>query len=332
MQFDGLKRREFITLLGGAAVSWPCNGLAQSPPKRPLIGFLGAGSRAAGTRYYGGFSLGMREIGYVEGRDYGLEDRYADGVVSRLPLVAEELVRLKPDVIVAATTSGAMAAKQAAADIPIVGVNLTDPVGFGLVASEARPGANVTGILYRLEGMTEKQVEIALDVMPGTTRIGLLVDIDNPANILQRREVEAAVGKSGVSITAVDVRSVDEIGAAIQTFVRERAGIVVVLASAMFVNARRQIATFALASRLPTIYNFREHVEDGGLISYGIDLRQNYRRAAYFVDRILKGEKPGNLPIEFPTKVELVVNATTAKAIGVTIPPTLLARADEVIE
>ena len=135
-----------------------------------------------------------------------------------------------------------------------------------------------------------------------------------------------------MSITAVDVRPVDEIGAAIQTFVRERAGIVVVLASAMFVNARRQIATFALASRLPTIYNFREHVEDGGLISYGIDLRQNYRRAAYFVDRILKGEKPGNLPIEFPTKVELVVNATTAKAIGVTIPPTLLARADEVIE
>ena len=274
----------------------------------------------------------MRELGYLEGRDYGFLDRYADGDASRLPSLAEELVRLNPDVIVATTTPGAVAAKQATATIPIVGVNLTDPVGFGLVTSEAHPGTNVTGVLFRLEGLTEKQVEIALDVMPGTTRIGLLVDIDNPANILQRREVEAAVGKSGVSITAVDVRSVDEIGAAIQTFVRERAGIVVVLASAMFVNARRQIATFALASRLPTIYNFREHVEDGGLISYGIDLRQNYRRAAYFVDRILKGEKPGNLPIEFPTKVELVVNATTAKAIGVTIPPTLLARADEVIE
>jgi ABC-type uncharacterized transport system substrate-binding protein len=326
-----MRRREFITLLGGAAVAWPCNGLAQSPPKRPLIGFLGAGSKAAGTRYYGGFPLGMREIGYLEGRDYGIEDRYADGDVSRLPLLAEELVRLKPDVIVAATTPGVLAAKQATASIPIVGVNWTDPVGFGLVASEARPGTNVTGVLFRLEGLTGKLVEIALDLMPGTSKIGVLVD-PIPWVMPQRREVEVAAGKSAVSIEPVDIRSVDEIGAAIQTFIRERASIVIVLASPMFVNASRRIATFALASRLPTIYNFREQVEDGGLISYGTDLRQNYRRAAYFVDRILKGEKPGNLPIEFPTKVELVVNATTAKAIGVTIPPTLLARADEVIE
>jgi putative ABC transport system substrate-binding protein len=274
----------------------------------------------------------MRELGYLEGRDYGVEDRYADGDASRLRLLAEELVRLKPDVILVATTPGVLAAKQATASIPIVGVNITDPVGFGLIASEARPGTNVTGILYRLEGLTEKQVEIALDLMPGAGDMGILVDVNNPSNMLQRREVEAAAGKSGVSITAVDVRNVDEIGAAIQKLVRERASIVLVLASAMFVNARRLIATYALASRLPTVYNFREHVEDGGLISYGVDIRQNYRRSAYFVDRILKGEKPGNLPVEFPTKVELVVNVTTAKAIGVTVPPTLLARADEVIE
>jgi putative tryptophan/tyrosine transport system substrate-binding protein len=162
--------------------------------------------------------------------------------------------------------------------------------------------------------------------------MGILAEANNPSNMLQRREVEAAAGKSGVNMTTIDVRAVDEIGAAIQTFVRERASIVVVLASPMFVSARRQIATFALASRLPTVYNFLEHVEDGGLISYGIDLRQNFRRGAYFVDRILKGEKPGDLPVEFPTKVELVVNVTTAKAIGLTIPPTLLVRADEVIE
>jgi putative ABC transport system substrate-binding protein len=209
---------------------------------------------------------------------------------------------------------------------------MTDPVGLGLIASEARPGTNVTGILYQLEGMAGKQVEIALDLMPGTSKMGVLVDVTNPANMLQRRELEAAAGQSGVSIAPVDIRTIDEISAAIQTFVRERASIVIVLASPMFINARRQIATFALASRLPTVYSFREHVEDGGLISYNIDLRQNYHRAAYFVDRILKGEKPGDLPIEFPTNVELVVNATTAKAIGVTIPPTLLARADEVIE
>jgi putative tryptophan/tyrosine transport system substrate-binding protein len=328
-----MRRRDFITLIGGAAAAWPCNGLAQSPPKRPLIGFLGASSKAAGARYYGGFALGMRELGYLDGRDYGFEDRYGDGDGSRLPLLAEELVRLKPDVIVAATTPGTMAAKQATAGIPIVGVNLTDPVGFGLVTSEARPGTNVTGVLSLLEGMAGKQVEIALDVMPGATKIGILVDVNNPgANIVQRREVEAAVGKSAVSIVAVDIRTADEIGAAIQTFVRERASIAIVLGAALFVNARRQIATFALASRLPTVFNFREHVEDGGLISYGIDLRQNFRRAAYFVDRIVKGAKPADLPVEFPTKVELVVNMTTAKAIGVTIPPTLLARADEVIE
>jgi putative ABC transport system substrate-binding protein len=327
-----VKRREFLTLLGGAAAVWPCNGLAQSPPKRPLIGALVAGSKTAGARYYGGFPFGMRELGYLEGRDYGLEERYADGDTSRLPLLAAELVRLKPDVIVAATTQGAIAAKQATVSIPIVGVNMTDPVSFGLVTSEARPGTNVTGILYRLEGLTEKQVELALDLIPGTDKIGILVDVTNVANPVQRHEVEAAARKSGVSTTAVDVRAVDEIGAAIRTFVRERASIVIVLASGMFVNARRQIASFALASRLPTISNFREQVEDGGLISYGIDLRQNYRRAAYFVDRILKGAKPDDLPIEFPTKVELVVNVTTAKAIDITIPPTLLARADEVIE
>jgi len=274
----------------------------------------------------------MRELGYLEGRDYGLEDRYADGDGSRLPLLAEELVRLKPDVILVGTTPGALAAKQATASIPIVGINMTDPVGFGLIASEARPGTNVTGVLYRLEGMAGKQMEIALDLMPGTSKMGVLVDVTNPSNMLQLREVEAAAGKLAVSIAPVNIRTADEISAAIQAFVRERASIVIVLAAAMFVNARRQIATFALASHLPTIYNFREHVEDGGLISYGVDLRQNFRRAAYFVDKILKGAKPADLPIEFPTKVELVVNVTTAKAIGLTIPPTLLGRADEVIE
>ena len=327
-----MKRRAFITLLGGAAAAWPCNGLAQSRPKRPLIGFLGASSKAAGARYYSGFPLGMRELGYLEGRDYGVEDRYADGDASRLPSLAEELVRLKPDVIVAPTTPGVLATKQATASIPIVGVNLTDPVGFGLVKSEARPGGNVTGILYRLEGMTEKQVEIALDLMPGTSKVGILVDVDNPSNAGQLREVEAATGKLGVSTVPVDVRTVDKIGAAIQRFVRERVSVVIVLAAARFLDARRRIASFALASRLPTVFNFREEVEDGGLISYGIELRQNFRRAAYFVDRILKGAKPNDLPIEFPTKVELVVNVTTAEAIGLTIPPTLLARADEVIE
>jgi putative ABC transport system substrate-binding protein len=274
----------------------------------------------------------MQELGYLEGRDYGVEARYGDGDASRTPSLAEELVRLKADVIVAATTPGVLAAKRATASIPIVGVNMTDPVGFGLVTSEARPGTNVTGILFRLEGMTGKQVEIALDLIPGISKIGVLVDVENPANKVQRDEIEAAAQKSGVSVMAINIRAVDEIDTAIQTFVREHASVVIVLAAALFVNARRRIASFALAARLPTVFNFREHVEDGGLISYGVDLYQNYRRSAYFVDKILKGAKPGDVPVEFPTKVELVINVTTAKAIGVTIPPTLLARADEVIE
>ena len=189
-----MKRRQCIALIGGAALAWPCNGLAQSPPKRPLIGFLGAASKAKATRYYDGFALGMRELGYLEGRDYGFLDRYADGDASRLPSLAEELVRLKPDVIVATTTPGAVAAKQATATIPIVGVNLTDPVGFGLVTSEAHPRTNVTGILFGLEGLTKKQVEIALDLMPGANSMGILVDVNNPSNMLQRREVEAPPG------------------------------------------------------------------------------------------------------------------------------------------
>ena len=327
-----VRRRQFITLLGGAAVAWPRNGLAQSPPKRSLIGFLAASSKAAGERFYSGFPLGMRELGYLEGRDYGVEGRYADGDESRLPLLAEELVRLKPDVILAGSTPGALASKQATASILIVGVNLTDPVGFGLVASEARPGTNVTGILFRLEGLTAKLVEIALDLMPAASNMGILSNVTNPSNVLQRREIEAAAGKSGVSMTTIDVRTVDEIGTAIQTFVRERASILVVLASPMLINARRRIAAFALASRLPTIYTFREHVEDGGLISYGVDLRQNYRRSAYFVDRILKGEKPGDLPFQQPTKYELIINRKAAKALGLELSPALLALADEVIE
>jgi putative ABC transport system substrate-binding protein len=327
-----IKRRAFLATLAASAAQWPGRALAQMPPKRPLIGFLGASTKAVAARYYSGFPQGMRELGYVEGRDYAFEDRYADGDGTRLPLLAEQLVRLKPDLIVAGPITAVLAAKQATANIPIVGVNLNDPVGMGLVASEARPGTNVTGILALVEGLLGKQVEIALDLVPGANKIGVLVNSNNPSNLLQQREVEAAAAKIGVGMATVDARAADDIGSAFQLFVCERASIVVVLADAMFINARRQIAAFALASRLPTVHTFREHIEDGGLVSYGIDLSQNYRRAAYFVDRILKGEKPGDLPVEFPTKLGLVINLTTAKAIGLTVPPALLARADEVIE
>jgi putative tryptophan/tyrosine transport system substrate-binding protein len=268
-EVDQLKRRSFITLLGGAA-AWPFTAQAQSPPKRPLIGFLAASSKAAGERFLNGFPLGMRELGYLEGRDYGVEGRYADGDESRLPLLAEELVRLKPDVILAGSTPSALAAKQATASTPIVGVNLTDPVGLGLAASEARPGTNVTGILYRLEGLTAKQVEIALDLMPAASNMGILSNVTNRSTVLQRREVEAAAGKSGVSIATIDVRTVDEIGTAIQTFARERASILVVLAAPMFINARRMVGRRTPDGRANAEHRYR-HAPTRGICGRRLD-------------------------------------------------------------
>ena len=274
----------------------------------------------------------MRELGYMEGRDYVFQDRYADGDFARLPLLAEELVRLKPDVIVAGVLAATLAAKQATASIPIVGINLTDPVGAGLVASEARPGTNVTGTIVRLDGLTGKQLEIARDLVPGTSRIGVLNNVNNPASVVQLREAELAAAKLGLSLVPVEIRTADDVAPAFQKLLREGATIVLVLGDAAFLAWRRRIPAFSLASRLPSVFSFREHVEDGGLMSYGIDLRASYRRAAFYVDKILKGEKPADLPIEFPTKLGLVINLSTARALDLSIPPTLLARADEVIE
>jgi ABC-type uncharacterized transport system substrate-binding protein len=309
-----MRRREVSGLLGGSA-AWPLAARAQ-PAARPLIVFLAAGSKAANTRYYSGFPQGMRELGYLENRDYTFEARYADGDAARLPVLAKELVHLKPTLILAGPTVAIVAAKQATDTIPIVGINVTNPVGLGLVASEARPGANVTGILTRVEGLAAKQLEVAHDLLPGVAKIGLLIHAGDPANVVQQREIEAAATKLKLSFASAPVAAADAIEEAFETFARERVGLVVVFGSAMMLAARRQIAAFALAARLPTIANFRE----------------NYRRGAYFVDRILRGDKAGDLPIEFPTKVELVINVAVAKALRLTVPPTLLARADDVIE
>jgi putative ABC transport system substrate-binding protein len=327
-----MKRREFIKLIGGAAALWPNNGLGQTPLRRPLVGFLGSQSKAIASPYYSNFPLGMRELGYVEGRDYALEERYADGNLGRLPFLAKELVSLKPDLILAGSTPAALAAKGATADIPIVGLLLTDPVGMGLVRSEAHPDTNVTGILLRVEGLPGKQLEIALDLVAKASKIGALIDPNNPSNEIQRREAENAAAKLGVKLVPIRVRVPDEIGAAFRTLVREHADFLMVFTDALFLTMRREIAAFALTSRMPTIYSDRDSVEGGGLISYGTNWRETFRRAAYYVDKILKGEKPANLPVEFPTKVELVVNLATAKALGLTVPPNLLATADEVIE
>jgi putative ABC transport system substrate-binding protein len=326
-----MKRRQFITLLGGAA-AWPISSEAQIPQKPPLIGLLTPGSKTTSGRFYDGFLRGMRERGYRERRDYDLEERYADGNLARLPALAEELVRLRPDVIVAGTSVAVLAVMKLASSISVVGNGMTDPVGMGLAKSEAYPGGNVTGTVIGLSGLAGKQLETGLDFIPGAKKVGVLVNPENPANQIHRAELQSEAAKLGVDLEIVEVRFAAEIGAAFQTLVRERAHIVLVAPDAMFVAARRQIAALALVVRLPSVFHAREYVEVGGLVSYGSDLTSMYHRAAYYVDRILKGEKPGDLPIEFLPKLELVINLATAKALGLEVPPLLLARADEVIE
>ena len=331
-----MKRREFVTLFGGAfAVGLaprPFTAFAQTSAKRRLVACLVGGTEATTERYFGGFLQGMRELGYVEGGDYGFEVRYAEGDQARSPLLAEELVRLKPDVIVSGTMAGIIAVKKLTDAIPIVSQSLVDPVAFGWAASHARPGGNVTGVLLTVENLPSKQLALAVEMVPGMNKIGLLVNPGNPAHPFLRPGLDIAARALGVELVVLEVRSRDDLHAAFQSFARESTKIVLALPDAMFLNERKRISLFAMAARLPTMFGFRENVVDGGLMSYGIDLRESWRRTAAFVDKILKGAKPGDLPIEFPTKLELVINLTAAKALGLDVPATLLARADEVIE
>jgi putative ABC transport system substrate-binding protein len=274
----------------------------------------------------------MRALGYTEGRDFEMEYRYAEGYLERLPALAEEAVRSGSDVIVVGNPQAAVAAKDATKTIPIVGVSLDDPVALGLIKSDAKPGGNVTGLLSSLPGLPAKQLELARDLIPGAARIGLLVNPTNVSDLNQRREMETAAAAMAVTLIPVETRTPEDLDAVFPALARERVDVVIALRDPLFFTRRRTLTAAALASRLPTIYAWREPVDDGGLISYGIDISQNYRRAADYVVKILKGAKPGDLPVEFPTKLELVINLPTAKALGLEVPSTLLTRADEVIE
>jgi putative ABC transport system substrate-binding protein len=326
-----MRRREFLGA-AAAVVLRSVPAFAQGSSKRPLIAISVGGSRAATDRFFGGFSQGMRERGYIEGRDYGLEVRYADGYYDLTPAQMDELVRLKPDIIVSGTTAGVLAAKKLTNTVPIVSDALTDPIGFRVAASQARPGGNVTGVMSTMEDLPTKLLGLALETVPGANRVGLLVNPTNPIQRGFRRSLEVAARALSVELVASEASTLDDLHAALQRLARERVKIVLILQDAMFLNERKRIALFAVADRLPTIFGFRENVEDGGLMSYGTDLRECWRRAASFVDKILKGANPGELPIEFPTKLELLINLTTAKALDLTIPPKLIALADEVIE
>jgi putative ABC transport system substrate-binding protein len=326
-----MRRREFIRLLGAIAL-WPQAVLAQKSPRRPLIGWLYFHHSDLAVRYTRFLLKGMQEFGQVEGRDFELIYRSADGYVERLPDAAAELVQVNPDIIVAPATIQAVAAKKATDTIPIVVPVLADPVALGLIASDARPGGNVTGIAPYVKGLPAKQLELAREIVPRATSFGLLDDVSDPKAHPQRREIEAAAQGLEIKIVPAEVRTAADVAAAYETLANARVGAVIVEQSNMLVNARKEIAEAETAKRLPTVYGYREHVEAGGLISYGVDLDQCFYRGAYYVDKILKGAKPAELPVEFPTRLTLAVNLKTAKALGITVPPTLLVRADEVVE
>ena len=326
-----MRRREFITLVGGAAAAWPRAVIAQVSRRRPLIAVLSGTSVA---HLLSGFSQGLQELGYVEGQNIDIVYRNAEGDQERIPLLVDELVRLKPNVIVVTSgTDAVLAVKQATAVIPIVSTVLSEAAAaLGLVESQARPGGQVTGILTTLEGLTGKQLELLLELVPGATRIGMTLNTRIRAHTVWQQEVKAAANALGVTLVPVDIRAANDLAAGFQTFVRERVELVLLLGDALVMSERRQIADLAAAARLPSMYAYREYAVAGGLISYGINLRESNRRAAAYVDKILRGSKPGDLPVEFPTKLEMVINLKTAKALGLPVPPTLLARADEVIE
>src|SRR5262245_19818876 len=293
-----IRRREFITLLGGAAAAWPDAGFAQTSA-RPVVGCLVAGFKAGTERVFDGFSQGMRELGYVEGQNWTFEVRYADGDQARAKSLAEELVRIKPDVLVSGAMAGVVALKKFTDTIPIVSPILVDPVGFGFAGSHARPGGNVTGVLLTVEDLPSKQLALATEIVPNARKVGLLMNPGNPTHEPQRTNVEAAAAALGIELVTLQARIPDDLHTAFDKLTRERVAMVLAFPDGMFLNERKRIALLAIAARLPSMFGLRQNVEDGGLMSYGVELRESWRRTAAFVDKILKGTKPGDL-LSFP--------------------------------
>jgi putative ABC transport system substrate-binding protein len=327
-----MRRRQVITLLVVVCAALPAWAARSQVLKKPAsIGVLLLGSKAATDPRLSGFPQGMQELGYVQDRNYVIEGRYADGDVARLPILFRELVQLKPDVIMTGTTAGILEVKRAPMTIPIVGASLTDPVSFGLATSLARPGGQVTGILISSDDLAAKQMELALNILPHAKKIGMLMHAGNQSNMVHRRNLEATANTRALTLVTSETHGPSDLDAAFQSLSGEHVELVVVPPDGLFVSERRRIVTLAATARLPVLYPYREFVEAGGLLSYGVDLRDSWRRAATFVDKILKGAKPADLPIEQP-KNELVVNVKAAKALGLDLPSTLLTRANQVIE
>jgi putative ABC transport system substrate-binding protein len=326
-----MRRREVITLIGSAALTLPLATYAQSPPKIPRVGWIVGSPLQTVKHVYDAFRQGLRDLGYVEGQTIAIEPRSADGHMERMPGLVDELIRLKVDVLAVTNSPAALAAKKATRTIPIV-MFAGDPIGLGLVTSLARPGGNVTGMSYFSVGLHTKRLELMKRLVPGLTRVAVL---KNPLVIVHAifwQEVKAAAQKLGMALQPIEVRRPEDFEPAFAATTRAKAQALLALDDPLTIGYRSRIVGLAASSRLPAIYGFREFADAGGLITYGADFVDLFRRSATYVDKILKGAKPADLPIEQPTKFELVINLKAAKALGLTVPPLLLAQADDVIE
>jgi len=322
-------RRNFLRVLSVGALTVPLASFAQQP-KVWQVGFLAADS--ASTNYYESFRGGMRDLGYVEGKTCVIRSRFADGRYDRLQALAEELARSNVDVIVAGTALSVQAAKKATSRIPIVMVAIPDPIGEGFATSLARPGGNITGLSTIVTEASAKHLELLRGVIPNLSRISVLINPANPSDSLILEQIGGAAFSSGMKVSAVEAGTAAEIDASFAAITRARSEAVIIAADPFFDMRREQIATLAIKARLPTISSNRELPEAGGFMSYGQDLADQYRRAAAYVDKILKGVKPSDLPVERPLVLELVINRKTAKALGIALPTEMLLRADTVME
>jgi putative ABC transport system substrate-binding protein len=326
-----MRRRDFITRIAGLAAAWPLAARAQQPAKMPVIGFLGAATPSARSQWVAAFVQRLHELGWIEGRTVAIEYRWAEGRSERFAEIAAEFVRLKVDVIVTYATPPVIAAKEATAVIPIVSALMGDPVGTGLVASLARPGGNVTGSSNRSPDTAGKRLELLREVVPGLRQLAVLANVSNPVNEVEMGEVQAAAKALGLDVVALEIRRAENIAPAFETL-KGRAQALYVVGDPLMITSRVRINTLALVARLPTTYNQKEYVEAGGLMSSGPNFTDLFRRAGDYVDKILRGTKPADIPVEQPTKFDLIINLTTARALGLDVPATLLARAEEVID
>ena len=327
-----MRRRQFMTLLGGAAAAWPLAAQAQQAGKVSTIGYLGSTTRSVDSQQrQPAFVERLRELGWIEGRNVAIEYRWAEGRPERYAEIAAEFVRLKVDVIVTTGTPTVLAAKQATSLIPIVFAAVGDPVGAGVVASVARPGGNATGLSVQQTDTAGKRLELLREVIPGLRHLAIIANSDNLSSVLDMREAQAAARALGLDVVTSEIRRPEDIAPAFEAL-KGRVDALYVAADPVLNTNRMRVAILAVGARLPTMYGIREPIETGGLMYYGPNFADLYRRSADFVDKILRGTKPGDIPVEQPTKFDLVINLSTAKALGLTIPEAFLLRADEVIE